>query len=214
MKRLLALPAFLLLFTACSAPKNLTEQIILFFEPAAADTAVKPPAKGYPFRVQVKELELDPLYDNANVVVRHTDWSVQFSKRAAWAVRPNASATDLLGSVLKASLPFRALKKRYPDSTPDYLISGALNAVEEDRRGGNVAARLVVTLSIVRYSDTKTLFERTYRRSEPLTDTGYVNLAHAWSNGLKSACAEFAVDAVRLFNKELEAADAQGSGKN
>src|SRR3989339_1456602 len=115
MGRFLAL-VFLVVLTGCSAPKNLTEQVILYFDPVSADTSVRPPAKGYPFRVQVKEFELDPLYDNANVVIRNTDWSVQFSKRGAWAVRPNATATDLLGAVLKGSLPFRALKKRFHET--------------------------------------------------------------------------------------------------
>ncbi|MFH0919801.1 MAG: ABC-type transport auxiliary lipoprotein family protein [Fibrobacterota bacterium] len=208
------IPALLVFLAGCSAPKNLTEQIILYFEPVLADTSVKPPAAGYPFRVQVKEIELDPLYDNANVVIRNTDWSVQFSKRGVWAVRPNTSATDLLGATLKGRLPCRALKKRFPDSSPDYVISGTLNAVEEDRRSNTFAARLALTLSIVRYTDSKTLFERTYRQSKAVSDTGYVGIAKALSYGLKAACNEFAGDAIRVFNRELEVVDAQGSGKN
>jgi ABC-type uncharacterized transport system auxiliary subunit len=213
MKRLVV-SALLCFAMGCGGPKTLSEQIILYFDPASPAAMPKPSEKELPFKVQIKELALSHLYDNANVVIRNTDWSVQFSKHGVWAVRPNTSASDLLESVLRNNLRCRALKDRFPDSSPDYVISGSLDAVEDDMRGTVRTARLLLTLSIVRFADTKTLFEKTYRQSGPVSDTGSVELARALSDCLKTVCGQFTTDAIGVFNRELEAADAQSNGKN
>jgi len=215
MMRLFLLIVFALMLTHCAAPRALNEQLILFFEPQTISESLKQPEKGYPYRVLIKDLDLERVYDNANVVMRVSDWTVSQAKRGTWAVRPNTSASDLLEAVLKANLRCRALKDRFTESNPDYVIGGTLSVVEEDVRKANVrAARLSVVLRISRYSDEKVIFEKAYNSSSALTDSGYVGFARALSIGLQGACNEFVSDAIQTFNKELQAGDAQNDRKD
>lgn len=212
MKLLCALSLLFLWLTGCSAPKALTEQLILTFEPPAG-TPAGMPEKGYPFRILVKDLDLGRLYDNASVVIRNSDYSVQFAKRGVWAVRPNVPASDLLETTVKGSLKAKAIRDRFADKSPDYVISGSLVSIEEDARSEPHGAQLSVQLSILRYADEQMIFEKLYTRSAAVSDTGYVGLARAFSLSLKDIYTAFVSDAVKALNTELEANDAKGNGK-
>jgi ABC-type uncharacterized transport system auxiliary subunit len=202
---------------SCGGPKSASEQLILFFDPPALSLGKETaPAKGYPFKVQVKDLELNRLYDNASVVIRSGDNTVQFSRKGVWAVRPNASASDLLQDVLKQNMKFRALKERFAESSPDYIIQGSLDNIEEDlRKPEERDASLTLTLQIIRASDDQLVFEKRYSRTTPVSDpASYSVLAREMSVSLLEIYRLFVVDAVHVFNKELETSNAKNDGKD
>jgi ABC-type uncharacterized transport system auxiliary subunit len=205
------------LFVSCFNSRIVSEQIVLSFDPPSVSLDKdKPPAQGYPFKVQVKDLDLDRLYDNGSVIMRNGDYTIQFSKKGSWAVRPNISASDLLQETLKANLKFRALKERYAESSPDYTISGSIDQVEEDlRKEDERSAVLHLTMQIVRNSDDQLLFEKKYSRSTAVADpAGYGALARELSLSLAEIYRLFIADAVHVFNKELETSNAKNDGKD
>jgi len=217
MKQVLLLCLFCMGFLSCFNSRIISEQLILFFDPPSLNLGKEAqPVQGYPFKVQVKDLELNRLYDNASVVIRSGDNTVQFSRKGSWAVRPNASASDLLEDVLKQNLKFRALKERFSESGPDYLIQGSMDNIEEDlRKPEERDASLAVTLQIVRVSDDQIIFEKKYSRTTPVADpAGYGVLAREMSVSLLEIYRLFVIDAVRVFNKELETANAKNNGKD
>jgi ABC-type uncharacterized transport system auxiliary subunit len=204
-------------FLSCGGSRAVNEQLILYFNPESLNPEqVKQPAVGYPFKVQVKDLEINRLYDNASMVVRSSDNTVRFSKKGIWAVRPNVSASDLLEEVLKNSLKFKALKDRFADSSPDYTIRGSVESVEENlRKPGERLASLAVTLQIVRTSDDQAVFEKMYTRDAAVEeDAGYGDVAKELSVSLLEIYRLFIADAVRIFNKELETSHAKNDGKD
>jgi hypothetical protein len=141
---------------------------------------------------------------------------VQFSKKGVWAVRPNASASDLLEDALKRNLKFKALKDRFADSSPDYVIRGSVDNIEENlRKPGERLATLAVTLQIARTADDQAVFEKTYKRDTPLSEeAGYGDVAKELSVSLLEIYRLFIADAVKVFNKELETSHAKNDGKD
>ena len=204
-------------FLSCGGSKKVSEQLVLFFDPPSVNLdKEKAPDGGYPFKVQVRDLELNRLYDNSNVVMRSGDYTVKFSKRGLWAVRPNITASGLLQETLKQNLKFRALKERFSESSPDYIITGTVDNIEEDiRKEEGRSAALNLTLQIIRNTDDQIVFERKYARLSPVTDLeGYGSLAKEFSVSLAEIYRLFIVDAVRVFNQELVAYNAKNDGKD
>jgi len=204
-------------FFSCGSSRVVTDQLILFFDPPLVDTGIeKQPTDGYPFKVQIKDLELGRLCDNAGVIIRSGDNTVQFSKTGLWAVRPNITASDLLQQVLKKNIKFKSLKERYSDSSPDYSITGSLENIEEDfRKPENRSAMINITLQIVRIADDQIVFEKSYFKSSPVKDMeNYGEFAKELSTSLSELYSQFINDAIRVFNQELLANNAKNNGKD
>lgn len=213
------IPLFLLglSLASCGGSKALTEQLVLFFEPAAViPEKLKMPAQGYPFKIQVKDLELGRLYDNPGVIIRRTDYTIQFAKKGVWAVRPNVTASDLLLETLKQSIRCKALKERYSESSPDYIVSGSMDVVEEDLRNPKTrSSRLLLTLQITRTTDDQSLFEKTYTRSADIPDSeDFGPVAASLSASLADIFRLFVTDAVQVFNQEVSSYNAKNDGKD
>jgi hypothetical protein len=195
------------------ATKRRSENILLYFEPfKVPEKRLAQPAQGFPFRVQVKKLRLGTLYDNAKVIMRQSDYSVKFSRKGSWAIRPNQSASDLMFDVLRENLKVRALKERYLDESPQYVISGEILSIEEDLRSGDRNASLCVLLTISRYANEETVFEKKYRQSAACDGPGYAPLAKTCSELFKAVLEAFMADAVSVLNQELKAQNEKNQG--
>ncbi|OGJ84241.1 MAG: hypothetical protein A2268_10830 [Candidatus Raymondbacteria bacterium RifOxyA12_full_50_37] len=204
--RLVFVLAACLALAGCSG-KISRKSLLIYFEPAVpAASMAGQPENGYPFKLQVKRLKLTPLYDNAKVITRTSDYTVDFANNASWAIRPDVSATDLLVQTCKSVLLVKSVRETLIDELPDYVISGDILVIEEDERGSKRKASLAVELRITKSSGTL-LFEKKYKAAAECDGSGYTILAERFSILLADIYGSFIKDAISVFNKELTAAN-------
>lgn len=202
--KLVPLLALTLIFLSCLGARPSSENILLYFDkglfaPAFPDKA----PRSYPLKVQVRPLKVDPLYDNAKIIVRLTDYSVNYSRRGGWAIRPQITASDLLLEFVKANFSLKAVRESFSDEVPDFTVSGTLKAAEEDLRNGERSATLALTLKVAGRDD-KAVYEETFRKTRPCADDGYAALAREFSLGLNDIYRSFTLNLDKILLRASE----------
>lgn len=204
MKILIATNLLLAFNMGCWVTRIGTEHVILNIEPQLIQIDSADKILGiYPFNVQITRLKLAELYDKANVIIRRTDYSIKFSRKGRWAIRPNITATDLLLEVISSNLKLQNVNEYFIDKRPDYVIGGEITTIEKDLRNNKPTAAISIILWLKRFKDNKVLFQKKYSRSQPCIRPDYSKMAKQISLILVGIYSSFVLDLTNVFNQEF-----------
>ncbi|MEW6754113.1 MAG: ABC-type transport auxiliary lipoprotein family protein [Candidatus Latescibacterota bacterium] len=125
----------------------------LVWEPIRGD--VPGSERPYPVTVQVRPLSMAGAYDQTEIVTRRSPYELERERYRVWAQRPGEMLTDLVAEYLRAARLFARLAS--PDELlnerPDYVLTGAVDAIERFDSGDRWFARLALSLQLVRQQD-------------------------------------------------------------
>jgi ABC-type uncharacterized transport system auxiliary subunit len=198
------LVALLVVITGCGGNRIRKEFLAL-----SADTPVlTKQSEAYRFRIQVKDIEPGRLADNPNVVVRKSDYSVAFERRAEWAVRPATVLTDMLETELSSTVECRAVRRRFSETMPDFIVSGNLVAVEDDHRKGKRYVVLKVRMQLGKGRDDVLVLDKTFAESRQLAlSAPYSEFASVLNGMMKDVTKSFAGEVSEALKAVRDATD-------
>lgn len=121
-----------------------------------------------PGRVYVRDLEPERVYDKMKLVVRKSQYVLQYSGSHSWAVRPNRMLSDIVAESLTEAGAFSIVTRQLAEGRPDYTFSGTLRAIEVWTDRDPWSARLAIDLELVRFDDGRVLWRHTFDDSRPI----------------------------------------------
>ena len=115
----------------------------------------------YPFQVQVKSFEVPRAYNRTNIIRRRDQYELQRDNLHHWMERPSDMITDAVKQYLRQADLFTYVggDSDFFERRPDYVLSGSVKAIERFDSGDLWAARLVMTIELVRQADGKVIWQ-------------------------------------------------------
>ena len=103
----------------------------------------------YEMRVQIERFSVSRFYDKDQIVFRLTPEEIRDDRYNSWAVRPSEMVTNTVADYLRRTRLFTDLRDTFLDATPDYTLTGTIDAIERFDSGDRWYARLAATLQLV-----------------------------------------------------------------
>jgi ABC-type uncharacterized transport system auxiliary subunit len=109
-----------------------------------------PPApRPYPYRLEVREFAVSRLYEKDQIVFRRSPEEIREDRWHVWAVRPSQMITDAVEQYLRDAHLFADIRQEFIDTSPDFALTGTVNAIERWDSGDQWYARLVIAMQVV-----------------------------------------------------------------
>jgi ABC-type uncharacterized transport system auxiliary subunit len=103
----------------------------------------------YPFKVEIGAFEVKRLYDNEKIVFRLSPQEIKTDRYHRWAVRPGNMITDAVEQYLSDAHLFADIRQEFLDTTPDFTLTGTVEAIERFDSGNLWYASLVISMQLV-----------------------------------------------------------------
>ncbi len=103
----------------------------------------------YQLRVQTERFSISPLYERNQIIFRLTPEEIGDDNFNQWAVRPGAMITNAITDYLRRAGLFTDVRDEFLNATPDFTLTGSINAIERYDSGDRWFARLDVTMQLV-----------------------------------------------------------------
>lgn len=117
----------------------------------------------YPFVIRIKEFSIEEAYNRNQIVYRLNPFQLQYYVYRHWAVRPTRMITDLIDKHLVSSNLVSATVRRFDEGrTPDYQLSGSIEALEEYDSEDLTFAHMAMRIYLSRISDGRTIYSRRF----------------------------------------------------
>jgi len=162
-------PRILLLLAALSAlsacPKVPTRHYYTLTFPPGPPRFAAP----LPLTVRVKDFVTNATYDADQLVYREDVTEVEYAKERRWTERPPRMVADLVRKYLRQAGLFEQVLDKYGERSPDFVLEGEIDAIEEVASGEESYAHLVMALRLVRFDTDAVVWRRSIdeRRKVP-----------------------------------------------
>lgn len=131
----------------------------------------------YPYSIRVKEFEIEQAYSKLPIVYRKSPFELQYYHYRVWAVKPTRMISDVIHKHLAATgLVGHVIRRLNEGKSPDYEISGRIEAIEEYDSDEVWFAHLALRIQLVRTKDNRTIYLRHFdrRKQVHIHDPEYV----------------------------------------
>jgi ABC-type uncharacterized transport system auxiliary subunit len=153
----------------------------------------------YPFRVQLRKVEVSRLYDRDQLVSRLSAYEVREDRWNVWASRPSDMLTATLERYLADAGLFAQFGRDFLDQRPDYVFETSVSAIECFASEERSAAHLALSWRLVDQRDNKVFWSGRFDREEPV----YSRDIGAAVQALSSILQEEAERAIRDLDLRL-----------
>lgn len=148
--------------------------------------------------VRVRDLNSASIYEKFQIVVRRNPYELRYSEENVWAVKPNRMVSDILAHGLAATRQFSAVRRELGELRPDYILGGAIEAIEIYDSGDIWYAHLSLGLTLVNYRTSETLLAYNFDQQKQIPSKTFAQGARALSELLSLATADFAEQLMRV----------------
>ena len=141
---------------------TIKQYYVLNYVPSSPDAAsiVKAP---YPFTLRVRDFDIEEAYARPQIVYRQNPYELLYYGSKLWAVKPNRMITDLVRKQLVSSGLVSHIVRRYDEGfSPDFELSGLVEAIEEYDSDQLWFAHLAMRLTLTRNSDGRVMYSRQF----------------------------------------------------
>lgn len=111
--------------------------------------SLKGSERPYPFKVQVKKVEVSRLYDRDQFVSRLSAYEIQEDRWNIWASRPSDMLTTVMERYLYEARLFTQLSQTFLDERPDYVLETVVKAIERFENNQQNFARLAMAMKLI-----------------------------------------------------------------
>jgi ABC-type uncharacterized transport system auxiliary subunit len=127
---------------------------------SSAGTIVRAP---YPFTIRIKDFDIEEAYARPQIVYRQNPFELLYYGSKLWAVKPNRMVTDLVRKQMISSGLVSHIVRRYDEGlTPDFELSGLVEAIEEYDSDQLWFAHLAMRFTLTRTSDGRVMYSRQF----------------------------------------------------
>jgi uncharacterized lipoprotein YmbA len=192
--------AAVLLATGC-ASVPVKKYLVLNYVPAEhAHLHAKGP---YPYTVRVKDLDIEEAYSRPQIVYRKSPFELEYYYFQLWAVKPKTMITDLIYKHLSASRLVSHVVRRYDEEfSPQYELSGRIEALEEYDSDQLWFAHLALNLTLIRLSDGRVLYSRRFDHRKRVFQHEPEYVIREMSSTLEYIMSQAFIDMDRVFARE------------
>ncbi len=103
----------------------------------------------YQLRVQIDRFSVSSLYNRDQIIFRLTPEEIDDDRFNQWAVRPGDMITSAVADYLRRAGLFTDVRESFLNSTPDFTLTGTINAIERYDSGDRWFGRLDITMQLV-----------------------------------------------------------------
>jgi ABC-type uncharacterized transport system auxiliary subunit len=113
--------------------------------------------------VRLKEFDIEEAYNRSQIVYRQSPFELRYYVYRVWAVKPAVMVTRLFNRHMSAVNLVNSVIRRFDEGvSPDYEISGMIEALEEYDSEDLWFAHLALRVRMARLSDGKTIYNRRF----------------------------------------------------
>ena len=141
-----------------------------------------------PIRLGVRDFGADSLIEK-RMITRISPVEIEYREYELWASRPE----EMVTAGLKTALAESGIFYRVSDVEaicisrgPSYMLDGYVHRFELDSSGSVPEARLEIELTLVRDNDGEVIFQKMFKKREPLTGTLSEDFARAMNRAFQS----------------------------
>lgn len=145
--RWIPLPVLLLVLFACSRPEERAYYTLRYPAPVAKFETP------HPVTIRVKDLEVRESYDRSELAQRADLVELHYHSARRWSESPHKMITDVLRDHLTRSGLVAQVVAEIGQQPPEYTLTGEVVAIEQIATPEGFAARLAMSLRLVRFSD-------------------------------------------------------------
>ena len=146
------LAALALALVACSPPAERAYYTLRYPAPAARFQ------QPHPVTIRVKDLEVRESYDRDELAQRDDLVELRYHRGRRWSESPHKMISDVLRDHLARSGLVQSVVAEVGQQPPDYTLTGEVVAIEQVRLPEGAAARLAMSLRLVRFQDDVTVW--------------------------------------------------------
>lgn len=122
----------------------------------------------YPFKVQLRKVEVSRLYDRDPLVSRLSAYEVREDRWNVWASRPSDMLTSTVERYLADAGLFVQFGREFLDQRPDYVFETTVTAIECFASDERSAAHLALSWRLTDQKDNKIFWSGKFDREEPV----------------------------------------------
>ncbi|MBI2505264.1 MAG: membrane integrity-associated transporter subunit PqiC [Candidatus Latescibacteria bacterium] len=142
----------------------------------------------YPFKVQLRKVEVSRLYDRDQLVSRLSAYEVREDRWNVWASRPSDMLTSTIERYLADAGLFAHFGREFLDQRPDYVFEVGVTAIECFASEERSAAHLALAWRLVDQRDNKIFWSDKFDREEPVYNRDIGAAVQALSGILQDEC--------------------------
>jgi ABC-type uncharacterized transport system auxiliary subunit len=189
---------FLLIITILGcARRQVAKYYILDYNPIVKSEAKY--TKPFPYKVQVKEFNIDRTYDNPRILIRQSAHEVYYDRLSLWTARPQIAITNLLIKHINKLKLFRKCERVFLDEKPDYIISGTIHSIEKYQSAKYSRADLQISLSLIDVNKNQIVLNYEINKFVPLYTDNMNFFAKKISDVLNEEFDAFLINVTNYF---------------
>ena len=117
----------------------------------------------YPCTIRLKDLGIEDAYNRSQIVYRQSPFELRYYFYKQWAVKPPRMITDLIQKHLSSIGLVRRVIRRFDEGiTPDFELSGTIDAIEEYDSDQLWYAHFAIRFNLTRLSDGHVVYTRLF----------------------------------------------------
>jgi ABC-type uncharacterized transport system auxiliary subunit len=117
----------------------------------------------YPVTIRIKNFDIERAYAKQEIVYRKSPYELQYYYYRVWAVKPTQMITDMVQKHIAATgLVSQVVRRLDEGKTPDYELTGTIEAIEEYDSEEIWFAHLALRMELTRMKDNRTIYYRRF----------------------------------------------------
>ena len=156
-------------------------------------TALAESERPYPLQVQVRTFDVLRAYNRNEIIFRRDRYELKRDGLHGWAVRPGDMFTDTVLQYLRQAGIFAVVggDREFLDRRPDLVLNGQVKVLERYDSGDLWAARLAVSLELMRESDGQVVWRGEFDRQRDVFNPEMTHTVAAMSEILRSQMEQY-----------------------
>jgi len=153
-------------------------------ELAATPTADRP--FKYPVTICIENIRADEPYSDDRLIFRDSIYEIKFYHYHRWVTHPAKMITEKMVVRLKDSHLFQNVVRMPAHQSADYVLQGAVKALEEWDQGEQWFGRLELVFTLSEFSTNKIIWEKEFTAQTPVAQKTPIGVVKALSTSLDS----------------------------
>lgn len=147
----------------------------------------------YPLQVQVRTFEVLRAYNRNEIIFRRDRYELKRDGLHGWAVRPGDLFTDVVLQYLRQANLFTVVggDREFLERRPDLILNGQVKVLERYDSGDLWAARLAVSLELIREADGQVVWRGEFDRERDVFNPEMTHTVAAFSEILRGQMEQY-----------------------
>ncbi len=124
----------------------------------------------YPYSIRIKDFSIERAYAKQEIVYRKSPYELQYYYYRVWAVKPTQMITDMVQKhIASTGIVSQVVRRLDEGITPDYELSGTIEAIEEYDSDEIWFAHLAIRMVLTRMKDNRTVYYRRFDKRKKVS---------------------------------------------